>query len=151
MTSQFSERGFSVPVCQPPSGRRSIAGEPSSRASLTPGGMPLSVIENPQLTTPTLNRIEMFKNSNFSLIALMKQSGDTRSETMSQRGAGGGASQFSTPRLTPLKFLDRNRNQLVSQDELEDLESKIKALEQQISSAKKKGENKKLDKLEAKL
>lgn len=49
----------------------------------------------------------MFKNTNFSLIALMKESAD-RSETMSVRY--GGASQISTPRLTPLKFLDRNRN-----------------------------------------
>ena len=69
--------------------------------------MPLSAIENPSIATPYLNKIEMFKNSNFSFIELMKKSADNRSETMSRHG---GASQISTPRLTPLKFLDRNRN-----------------------------------------
>lgn len=73
--------------------------------------MPLQNMENPLLTAPTFNKIEMFKNSNFSLIELMKKSVDTRSDTMSKIG---GASQISTPRLTPLKFIDRNRNQLVS-------------------------------------
>ena len=57
------------------------------------GTMPLSNIENPQLSTPTLNKIEMFKRSNFSLIDLMKQSAENRSETQSIRGGGyGGAS-----------------------------------------------------------
>lgn len=89
--------------------------------------MPLSKIDNPSIQTPMLNKIEMFKNTNFSLIALMKESADNRSETMSARY--GGASQISTPRLTPLKFLDRNRNQLLNQDDITTLESKIKELE----------------------
>ena len=56
----------------------------------------------------------------------MKKSSDNRSETMSRHG---GASCISTPRLTPLKLLDRNRNQLVSKDDIDSLESKIKDLE----------------------
>ena len=71
----------------------------------------------------------------------MKESADNRSETMSARY--GGASQISTPRLTPLKFLDRNRNQLLNQDDITTLESKIKELENQITNTKKKGEEKK--------
>lgn len=104
--------------------------------------MPLSAIDNPHLAMPKLNKIEMFKNSNFSFIELMKQSADNRSETMSRIG---GASQISTPRLTPLKFLDRNRNQLVSNDDINSLENKIRQLEDQIVNAKKKGEEKKLN------
>jgi len=46
------------------------------------GHMPLSCIENPTLATPTLNKIEMFKSTGFSLIDLMKQ--DNRSD----RGLG---------------------------------------------------------------
>jgi hypothetical protein len=77
-----------------------------------------------------LNKIEMFKNSNFSLIQLMKNSragGDGMSDTMSIRQ--GCPSQISTPRLTPLKMLDRNRNQVVSKDDIDNLESKIRELE----------------------
>jgi hypothetical protein len=105
---------------------------------------PLSCLENPGLQTPMLNKIEIFKNSNFSLIQLMKNSRDKMSETMSIRN--GGASQISTPRLTPLKMLDRNRNQLVSKDDIQTLESKIKELEDQIHLAKNKPEEKKLEK-----
>ena len=79
----------------------------------------------------------MFKNSNFSLIQLMKDSRDKMSET------NGAISQISTPRLTPLKMLDRNRNQLVSKDDIDSLESKIKELEDQILHAKTKGDEKK--------
>ena len=50
----------------------------------------------------------------------------------------GGASQISTPRLTPLKMIDRNRNQLVSKDDIDNLEIKIKELEDQIMHAKSK-------------
>ena len=100
------------------------------------------------MTTPNLNKIEMFKNSNFSFIELMKKSAaanpDNKSETMSIRH--GGASQISTPRLTPLKMIDRSRNQLVSKDDIDKLESKIKELEDSIFTAKKKGEEKKTDK-----
>ena len=64
----------------------------------------------------------------------MKNSHDKMSETMSVRN--GGASQISTPRLTPLKMIDRNRNQLVSKDDIDNLEIKIKELEDQIMYAK---------------
>jgi hypothetical protein len=74
---------------------------------------------------------------------------DNRSETMSIRY--GNASQISTPRLTPLKMIDRNRNQLVSQDDIDKLEFKIKEIEDQIFAAKKKGEDSKIDKLETQL
>jgi hypothetical protein len=73
----------------------------------------------------------------------MKNSRDKMSETMSIRN--GGASQISTPRLTPLKMLDRNRNQVVSKDDIESLESKIKELEDQIFLTKSKPEEKKKD------
>ena len=66
----------------------------------------------------------------------MKNSHDKMSETMSVRN--GGASQISTPRLTPLKMIDRNRNQLVSKDDIDNLEVKIKELEDQIMHAKSK-------------
>ncbi len=49
-------------------------------------------------------------------------------------------SQISTPRLTPLKMLDRNRANVVSKDDINKLEDKIKDLEDQIFNAKKKGE-----------
>jgi hypothetical protein len=89
---------------------------------------------------PILNKIEMFKNSNFSLIQLMKDSRDKMSETLSNMG--GAISQISTPRLTPLKMIDRNRNQLVSKDDIDSLESKIKELEDQIFNAKNKADAK---------
>eukprot|EP00347_Sterkiella_histriomuscorum_P001786 403370684 len=61
-------------------------------------------------------------------------------------------SQISTPRLTPLKMLERNRPNVVSKDDINKLEDKIKDLEDQIFFAKKKGEeNKKLDFLELNL
>ena len=68
----------------------------------------------------------------------MKNSHDKMSETMSIRY--GGASQISTPRLTPLKMIDRNRNQFVSKDDIDNLESKIQELEDQIMHAKNKGD-----------
>lgn len=45
-------------------------------------------------------------------------------------------------------MLERNRNQVVSKDDINRLECKIKDLESQILTAKIKGEEKKLDKLE---
>jgi len=46
-------------------------------------------------------------------------------------------------------MLSRNRNQVVSQNEIDRLESKIKDLESQITTAKQKGEaDKKMDVLE---
>ena len=69
----------------------------------------------------------------------MKNSHEKMSETMSVRN--GGASQISTPRLTPLKMIDRNRNQLVSKDDIDNLEIKIKELEDQIMHAKNKGDD----------
>jgi hypothetical protein len=112
--SSFNAKPFSIPIA---TGRRSIMNDSTNRGSLPPapplvsGAMPLSKIENPNISTPMLNKIEMFKNTNFSLIGLMKDCGDNRSETASRYG---GMSQISTPRLTPLKFLDRNRNQLLN-------------------------------------
>jgi hypothetical protein len=61
------------------------------------------------------------------------------------------SSTISTPRLTPLKMIERNRNQVVSKDDINRLESKIKDLESQIFTAKVRGEEKKLDKLEESL
>lgn len=51
-------------------------------------------------------------------------------------------SSISTPRLTPLKMLERNRTNVVSKDDINKLEDKIKDLEDQIFNAKKKGEEK---------
>ena len=48
-------------------------------------------------------------------------------------------------------MLERNRNQIVSKDDINRLESKIKDLESSIFCAKQKGEEKKLDKLEESL
>lgn len=153
----LSTKPFSIPMAGPVMGRRSILGEQSNNTlatvpTLGRQSLPaLQNIENPHLTTQNLNKIEMFKNSNFSLIELMKKSknDDNRSETMSIRYNN--ASQISTPRLTPLKMIDRNRNQLVSQDDIDKLEFKIKEIEDQIFAAKKKGEDKKIDKLETQL
>lgn len=64
----------------------------------------------------------------------MKKSNDTES----LGGRFGEMSQISTPRLTPLKFLDRTRNQLISQDDISMLEAKIREMDDQITNAKKK-------------
>ena len=48
-------------------------------------------------------------------------------------------------------MIERNRNQVVSKDDINRLEDKIKELESQIFTAKVKGEEKKLDKLEENL
>ena len=58
-------------------------------------------------------------------------------------------SQISTPRLTPLRMIERNRN--TDKDEIDRLESKIKALETDIVIAKQIGEGRRLDKLEMSL
>ena len=55
-------------------------------------------------------------------------------------------SSISSPRLTPLRMIERNRN--TDKTDLARLENKIKALETSIEVAKKEGEEKKLDKLE---
>ena len=47
-----------------------------------------------------------------------------------------------------MKLLERNRANVVSKDDINKLEDKIKDLEDQIFNAKKKGEEQKLDKLE---
>jgi hypothetical protein len=39
------------------------------------------------------------------------------------------SSSISTPRLTPLKMLERNRSNVVSKDDINKLEDKIKDLE----------------------
>ena len=58
-------------------------------------------------------------------------------------------SQISTPRLTPLRMIERNRK--TDQDDIGRLESKIKALESDITVAKQLGEERRLDKLEQSL
>jgi hypothetical protein len=64
---------------------------------------------------------------------MMKQSG----ESISRQDH----SSISTPRLTPLKMLERNRNQFVSNEDINKLEDKIKELENSISFAKKAGQD----------
>ena len=81
------------------------------------------------------NKIELFKHSNFSLIEFMKKQPPTFGP-----GEPKASSQISTPRLTPLKLLERNRANVVSKDDINKLEDKIKDLEDQIFNAKKKGE-----------
>lgn len=58
-------------------------------------------------------------------------------------------SQISTPRLTPLRMIERNRN--TDKDDINRLENKIKALESDIVIAKQLGEERRLDKLEMSL
>lgn len=58
-------------------------------------------------------------------------------------------SQISTPRLTPLRMIERNRN--TDKDDISRLENKIKALESDITIAKQQGEERRLDKLEQSL
>jgi hypothetical protein len=89
-----------------------------------------SMQQRHSLEKPTC-KIEIFKQSNFSLIEMMKQSG----ETISRQDH----SSISTPRLTPLKMLERNRNQFVSNEDIHKLEDKIKELENSIFFAKQSG------------
>ena len=50
-------------------------------------------------------------------------------------------SNISTPRLTPLKSIDRRRGgNIVSKLDIDDLENKIKAIENQINGVKMRGE-----------
>ena len=58
-------------------------------------------------------------------------------------------SQISTPRLTPLRMIERNRN--TDKNDISRLENKIKALETDIVTAKQIGEGRRLDKLEMSL
>mmetsp|Transcript_21039 Transcript_21039/g.25861 ORF Transcript_21039/g.25861 Transcript_21039/m.25861 type:complete len:99 (-) Transcript_21039:24-320(-) len=58
-------------------------------------------------------------------------------------------SQISTPMLTPLRMIERNRN--TDKDDISRLEKKIKALESDITMAKQINEEKRLDKLEQSL
>lgn len=55
-------------------------------------------------------------------------------------------SSISTPRLTPLRMVERNRAS--DKSDIDALESKIQELERAITTAKQAGENKKLDQLE---
>lgn len=55
-------------------------------------------------------------------------------------------SSISSPRLTPLRMIERNRN--TDKTDITRLENKIKALENSIVIAKQQGEEKRLDKLE---
>ena len=90
----------------------------------------------------------MFKNANFSLIEMMKKSNISFDDKNNTTQNPNNMSSISTPRLTPLKMLERNRNSIVSKDDINRLEGKIKDLESQIFSAKVRGEEKKLNKLE---
>lgn len=58
-------------------------------------------------------------------------------------------SQISTPRLTPLRLIERNRN--TDKNDINRLEDKIKELENSICEAKEVAANSKMDKLEASL
>ena len=111
----------------------------------------------------------MLKNTNFNLIELMRQQkANQRAAYLQEKALAyqGGTnpatsamtltaqtsrvnSQISTPRLTPLRMIERNRNQ--DKDEVSRLESKIKALESDIVIAKQLGEERRLDKLEQSL
>lgn len=73
----------------------------------------------------------MFKNSNFSLIEFMKNSNTSNNSLYQQFDSfkPSSSSQISTPRLTPLKMLERNRANVVSKDDINKLEDKIKDLE----------------------
>eukprot|EP00351_Strombidinopsis_sp_SopsisLIS2011_P002244 CAMPEP_0116879294 /NCGR_PEP_ID=MMETSP0463-20121206/11092_1 /TAXON_ID=181622 /ORGANISM="Strombidinopsis sp, Strain SopsisLIS2011" /LENGTH=75 /DNA_ID=CAMNT_0004528467 /DNA_START=535 /DNA_END=762 /DNA_ORIENTATION=- len=51
-------------------------------------------------------------------------------------------SSISTPRLTPLRMVQRNHANAISQDDISRLEGKIKDLETNITAAKRKGEDK---------
>ena len=57
--------------------------------------------ENSRVSADPESKIEMFKNSNFSFIELMKLS---KPSLLSAAN-----SQISTPRLTPLRMIERNR------------------------------------------
>lgn len=67
-------------------------------------------------------------------------------------GAGCQASVISTPKLTPLKDIERRRgDNLVSKIDINDLENKIKAIENQIDQVKMIGGKRRLDVLEQSL
>ena len=55
-------------------------------------------------------------------------------------------SQLSTPRLTPLRMIERNRAS--DKNDINMLESKILELERQICTAKQQGEDRKLELME---
>ena len=55
-------------------------------------------------------------------------------------------SSISTPRLTPLRMIERNRG--TDKEDINRLENKIKALESDITQAKQVNEERRLDKLE---
>lgn len=61
-------------------------------------------------------------------------------------------SNISTPRLTPLKHIDRRRGgNIISKLDIDDLENKIKAIESKIDEVKLRGEQRKLDRAEKRL
>ena len=60
-------------------------------------------------------------------------------------------SAISTPRLTPLKNVERKRGGIVSKIDIDALEGKIKAIESQISQVQMIGGERRLDKLEKRL
>ena len=74
---------------------------------------------------------------------------DNSSQMMLTAQTSRANSQISTPRLTPLRMIERNRN--TDKEDINRLESKIKELENSITEAKQVGVDKKLDKLERSL
>ena len=89
------------------------------------------------------SKIEMFKNANFSFIELMNKN---RLNMSLQSQSSRANSQLSTPRLTPLRMIERNRAS--DKNDINQLESKILELERQICTAKQQGEDRKLDLME---
>lgn len=81
--------------------------------------------------------MELFKNGNFSLLALANGNKNPSSRANSS---------ISTPRLTPLRLFERNR--ATDRMDLDRLEQKLVELENQIITAKQAGEEKKFEMLE---
>ena len=79
-----------------------------------------------------ISKIEMFKCANFSFIELMNKNRLSHSLCSQSSKAN---SQLSTPRLTPLRMIERNRE--TDKNDMNRLESKILELEKQICNAKK--------------
>ena len=94
----------------------------------------------------------MVQNTNFNLIELMRQQkASKRAAYLQEKALNNGHtpavsamtltaqtsrvnSQISTPRLTPLRMIERNRN--TDKNDISRLENKIKALESDITIAK---------------
>ena len=89
------------------------------------------------------SKVELFKSANFSLLELANRNKNLGSHVSQSSRAN---SSISTPRLTPLRLFERNRAS--DRMDLDRLEQKLVELENQISSAKLAGEEKKFEILE---